>query len=462
VSPYPFQHADNLVPPLNCASLVGCPAAPKKKQILAQRTYELRYNSFDLLNPVSAGIYPPNEFGSYNSNVPNGSSYQATDWLCNAPDVAFPVSIDEVGQSTPVTVSVADPTSAPATLTTAPTGSSVWPPGSDPGAAWVYPTCHAYSTLPALAGVSNDYGEAQSPALQAKSMRTYAYGGNSVPSVSDYQNASSPQAAFGVMDSSEASFYGLNTASVQNAAGNFEAPTAESLEAAENNLSPCPSTDLSCPTGTYQVDYTSTANPTAYPMPDLTYAVVPTGPQPAAQATAEADLLTNLVTFSHNGGGSLALPSGYAPLSDALYQAALTDIANDIVAEPTSTVKSSSNGATSTAPSSTGSSSGASSTGLGESGSTDLGLGTSPTSSALPLSTASPSSGSGSDSGSGQNTAVAASTVPTNFILVSLDSAARLLLPAIVALALGCLIVGPMLLFAPALRRRRRGTGGAP
>jgi hypothetical protein len=47
-------------------------------------------------------------------------------------------------------------------------------------------------------------------------------------------------------------------------------------------------------------------------------------------------------------------------------------------------------------------------------------------------------------------------------LLVSLDTAARFLLPAIVVLALACLIAGPLLLFAPALRRRRRGSGGAP
>ena len=321
ISPYDFQLADNLVPPLSCADLLGCPVATKKGLIPNERNYELRYSSFNLLNPVSSGNFGPDVFGSFNSDVPNGSSYQATNWICSAPNTPYTVDVNEVtpppGETNPVPVTVTDTNAGTTTLTTPPDGSQVWPPVGSPDAPWVFPGCQPYSKFPSLATSSNDYGESQSPALQAKSIRQFAYGGGSVPVVSGGSYTQMP-AGFGIIDSSEASFYGLNTASLENADGNFEAPSVANLEAAEANITACPTDDLSCPAGTYTIDYTSTASPNAYPMPDITYAMVPTAPLPASQATAVKNLLTNLVTFSH-GGGSLALPSGYAPLSDTLY-----------------------------------------------------------------------------------------------------------------------------------------------
>ncbi len=475
-SPYNFELADNLVsswnnlaPPLTCANLLGCPVATKKALIPAERQYELQYNTFDLLNPVSSGNFGPDVFGSFNSDVPNGSSYQATNWVCNAPNAPYTVDVNEVtpppGESNPVPVTVTDSNVANATLTTAPDGSQVWPPVGSPGAPWIFPSCQTYSKFPSLATSSNDYGESQSPALQAKSIRQFAYGGGSVPVVAGGSFTQMP-AGFGIMDSSEASFYGLNTASLENADGHFEAPTVANLEAAEANVTACPTNDLSCPADTYKIDYTSTASPNAYPMPDITYAMVPTAPLPASQATAVKNLLTNLVTFSHSGG-SLALPSGYAPLSDTLYQAALTDIANDVVAEPSPP---STTGPTSptTAAATPGSSSGGGSG--GSSSSSDTGGGFTPSSDdadgllgTLPLSSSSTSSGSSGTSGGGSSDngpVLAGTAAPTGFLLVSLDEAARYLLPALVLLAIACLIGGPLLLFAPALKRRRRGAGG--
>jgi hypothetical protein len=467
VPPYNFELADNLVPPLSCASLLGCPVATKRGQLPTERQYELRYNTFDLLNPVSSGNFGPDIFGSFNSDVPNGSSYQATNWICSAPNTPYTVNVNEVtppaGESNPVPVTVTDSNAADTTLTTAPDGSQVWPPAGSPDAPWVFPSCQPYSKFPSLATSSNDYGESQSPALQAKSIRQFAYGGGSVPVVSGGSYTQMP-AGFGIIDSSEASFYGLNTASLENADGNFEAPTVANLEAAEANITACPTNDLSCPTGTYKIDYTSTASPNAYPMPDITYAMVPTAPLPASQATALTNLLTNLVTFSH-GGGSLALPSGYAPLSDTLYKTAMTDITNDVVAEPSTPSDTGSTSPTtttaSTGTSSTGSSGGSSSSDTGGGSSSSSG-GTGDSLGALPLSSSTPSGSSGpSGSGSSDNNPVLAGTAaPTGFLLVSLDEVARYLLPAIVLLAIACLLGGPLLLFAPALKRRRRGVGG--
>lgn len=476
-SPYNFELDDNLVsawnnlaPPLTCANLLGCPVPAKKSQIPAERQYELRYNTFDLLNPVSSGNFGPDIFGSFDSDVPSGSSYQATDWICSAPNTPYSVGVNEVtppaGQSNPVPVTVTDTNVANTTLTTAPNGSEVWPPQGSPNEAWVFPTCQPYSKFPSLASSANNYGEFQSPALQAKQIRQFAYDGGSVPVVAGGSYTQMP-AGFGIMDSSEASFYGLNTASLENADGNFEAPTVANLEAAEANITACPTDDLSCPAGTYKIDYASTASPNAYPMPDITYAMVPTVPLPASQAAAVKNLLTNLVSFSHTGG-SLALPSGYAPLSDSLYQAAMTDIANDVVAQPSTPSVTGSTSPTTSSPT-TSSSSGSSGGSSGGSSSSDTGGGSSSSTGgssddlgALPLSSSSPSGSSGSSgAGSSDSGSVLAGTAaPTGFLLVSLDDAARYLLPALVLLAIACLIGGPLLLFAPALKRRRRGAGG--
>ncbi len=271
--------------------LTGCPVTKGKTK---QFQFMQKYDAFDLLNAVPAGDFTPGTFGSFNSNVSAGSSYQTTSWLCTAPNTAFTVPLDEVGSSSPVNVTVTDTNVAPTTLTTPPLGSSIWPPYA--GASWVFPDCHGYSAFPALSATANNYGPAQSPAFQAKAMRSWCYGGGVLPQP---QNPQVPCAAFGLMDTSEAAFYGLSSASLENASGHFVAPTIPSLEAAASTaLTACPTGDLSCPAGTYSVDYSNT-DPAAYPMPDITYAVVPTATLPYAQAQAVTHLLTNLVTYGH-------------------------------------------------------------------------------------------------------------------------------------------------------------------
>lgn len=449
LDPLTFYGGDYPHLPFPCKELTLCTGPNPVTELQNQLQY---FSAFDLLNPPTAsglGVYMPQQFGAFNSDVPNGASYQVTDWLCNAPTVPYTASFKLVGKSSPVSASVHDTTVAGTTLTTPPVGSNIWPPSDDRSATWIFPSCQPSSTIPPLASGISTYGESQLPSLQAHAMRTYAFGGSTVPFFS-----TDPAAAFGVMDSSEASFYGLYTASLQNAAGNFVTPTVASLEAGLANLTPCPTGTLSCPVGTYKVDYT-TPTPDAYPMPDVTYAMVPTTPLPASTATEMKDLLTNLVNYSHSGG-SIPLPNGYAPLPSTLYQAALADIAKDVVAQPGSGSSTAAGGGSQ----STGSGgSGATTGGSSPSGQTNpyastAGGATGPGS--LPLSTSSPTgkgrshprgSGTGGPGGLG---------MATGFILVALDAAARYLLPALVILAIACLIFGPLLLFAPELTRLRR------
>jgi hypothetical protein len=446
-----FELSDNLMaalgaasPPVTCTELAGCPATKSKAK---QAAFEQRYNAFSLLNPVPAGEIAPQTFGSFNSNVASGSSYQATQWVCDAPNTPFQVPVAENGQTDPVTVKVTDTNAGSSTLTTVPLGSSVWPPF--PGATWIYPQCQGYSTLPALAANGANFGSDQEPAFQAKAMRTWCYGGGVLPNPPG--GPQEPCAAFGLMDSSQARFLGLSTASLQNAAGDFVAPTTTSLEAAAAGFTACPAADLSCPLGTYTYNYADT-DPAAYPLANITYAIVPTSTLSNTDGTAVKSLLTNLVDYSH----STAVPAGYAPLPDSIYKAALADISSDLSIAPASA-----SSTTTGSGSNTNSGSGSSGSSGGTSGGTDSGV-TNSGSNSLPLSNS--SSGGSSGSGGPGSTPVAAppSSVPSGFLLVGLAAATRYLLPAIVVLTIGSLLGGLFLLFGPGAAARRRKSEGGP
>jgi hypothetical protein len=466
-TPYTISDGDNLIaglssgtPSVDCSNIVGCTPPGKRDSKLKQEMAYLPFNAPILLNPGTEGsppegAQPAGAFGSFNSSVSSGSSYQATDWICSAPNTPFTVDVNEVNPTTgsnPVPIGVTDPNPASTTLTTASPDKNI-----------LFPSCQATSSIPTLSSLSSGYSPSEDPSLQAKSMRSWAYGGGQVPSPGSPDGSYGGGVALGIMDSSEASFYGLDTASLENADGQFVAPTASSLAAAEADLAPCTVASLTCPAGTYHQDY-STQTAGAYPMPDITYAMVPTTPQQPQVATAMTDLLTNLVTYSHS---SPTLPKGYASLSDSLYKSALVDIAADITAAPVSTPS------TGTTPPTTTGSSGktspfgttipaadeepsSSSPGSSAAGDDDLGPPvsspfTSPGSSGQ---AASPARGSVGELGIG------GSSVPTGFLLVSLDDPSRYLLPALIVLGLLCLVAGPLLLWGPALKRRRRGVGG--
>ena len=441
--------ADVLIPPLKCSHLYQCPSDQG-----LQVYNEALFNTFDLLNEPPAHVVEPQQFGAFMSNVSTGSSYQATSWICQAPNAPVQVTVDEQtkahGPFHRVSVKVTDRNVGGNTLTSAPVGTSIWPPytsKSQPnGPKWVFPTCQGYATFPSLASGDTDYGESQNPAFQAKSIRTFAYGGQVTPAAGTV-----PAAGFGVMDSSEAQFNGLNMADLQNADGNFIYPSTQNIESALEGVTPCPAKQSDCPPGTYQINYAAAPSSTSYPMPDITYAVVSTAPQKAGQVTAIQDLLTSLVTYSNKAN----LPGGYAPLPDSLYQAALTDISHDFAPKPGSSTKPSATVAS--AGGSPGSTSAPAGTGTGSSGSDQT----------LPL-----SGGSGGHGGSGASkggkhkggskpsSGLPSISTPSAISLLALDEASRYFLPIMLVLAFLLLIAGPLLYFLPEYRRRRRAAGG--
>ena len=408
---------------------------------------ELGYNTFALLNPSPTNVTGPQSFGSFMSNVSSGSSYQVTDWICNAPNTPISVRVDE--RTTPDgkfknrTVRVTDRNAGGTTLTSAPVGTSIWPPYTTSalpkGPSWVFPTCQGYATFPALASQEADYSESQNPSFQAKSIRSFAYSGQVVPPLTNV-----PDAGFGVMDSSEADFNGLNSASLQNADGTFVFPSAQNIESAVSAATPCVT---GCPAGTYVIDYRAAASRTSYPMPDITYALVSTRPQ-GRQAAPIKDLLTNLVTYSHGSN----LPQGYAPLPDATVPGR---------AQPTSPTTSWPRpGPRPSRPrrrhggrvGRTGGRRGRLWFGLELAGARDLAADQSgrprPTARSDPaLATARRWRSLG--------------VTPTGIALLALNEASRYFLPLMLVLGGVCLIAGPLLYFLPAYRRRHRPTGGS-
>ncbi|MGN6377648.1 MAG: PstS family phosphate ABC transporter substrate-binding protein [Gaiellales bacterium] len=110
----------------------------------------------------------------------------------------------------------------------------------------------------------------------------------------------------GYIDSSEAAYYGLPVAKIENAAGQFVTATPASVDAAITHIKAGAGGAPGLPT------YTS-KDPKAYPMPVVTYATTPT-------SGVEAGVGATLARFLHYAltAGQHSLPAGYVPLPHAL------------------------------------------------------------------------------------------------------------------------------------------------
>jgi hypothetical protein len=263
--------------------------------------------------------------GAMFPSTSSGATNQVTSWMCAAKRTSYSVVPLDSSTST----SVKDIMSAAQILANAEKAPTLYENGvannfvtqsfSSPSK-----DCKAISKLPtnyASTGATSAalYEPSSSPLTAAHAMvgAITAYGGNG-------------GMAFGAMDSSQADFYGLLPASLQNAAGTFVAPNQTSVDAALGDAT----TNAD---GTLTPDYndkTGSGAAAAYPLPMVTYALVSTAPQPTAfQATQLSDLLTNLVDYSYAGGAgySVPMPAGYFPLPANLYKEAVADIAADVV-----------------------------------------------------------------------------------------------------------------------------------
>jgi hypothetical protein len=407
--------------------------------------------AFALLNPwplTVSGNIPVNEqtLGAMFPSTASGSVQQLTGWMCAAPQVGFPVTTSFTSGT------FHDITSSQQLLSNAENGPLVVTKQSGGGftvsnVVDQFTTedpskCTTLSTLPTdfagtTQGATFNYLPSSSP-LSAAHVIEGALGAYT----------GSGGFAFTAMDSSEADFYGLLPASLQNAAGSFETPNPSSVLAALND-------ETTNADGTLSPNFNNTSDASAYPMPMVTYALVSTNPQPTmAQAAALKDMLTNLVGYSHTAGAGTSnpMPSGYVPLPDNLYQQALADISKDVVGPggvspppPGSTSGSGSSGPSGGTPGGAGQS-GVAGTGRGTNfGFNSGGAHTGPGTSSASGSSGSPLGGLGDYVG--------------RLITVTLGDS-RFFIPALLLLALLCLIGGPLLYLSPSLRKAPAGANG--
>jgi hypothetical protein len=364
----------------------------------------------------------------------SGASYETTGWMCAAPNVAYSVGLPWASSQT---ATASDIMSAAQILVNAQKG----PLEATKNTNGQYVAnnfvtqqivsdsndCTAQSTL------STDFA---SPSLSASGI----YEPSSLPLTAAHamQGAVAGSAggvAFSAMDSSQADFFGLLPASLQNAAGQFVTPDQASIDAALTDAT-------TNKDGTITPDYDDTGDASAYPLPMVTYALVSTAPQAtAAQAQQLTDLLTNLVDYSYAGGVgySVPMPAGYVPLTTNLYQQALADISKDIVAPAGSTTT-----ATTTTPPTTVATGSGSTVG----GSTSVVSGVVKAVTGA-VSTVANALGNAATSEPARRVA----EVAGGPILLTLD-ADRFVLPALLALGIACLVGGPLLYLVPSVRRR--------
>ena len=311
-----FELSDNLMaalaaadPPVTCAVLSGCPST---KGNAKQVAYETKYNAFALLNPVPDGDYVPQTFGSFNSNVASGSAYQATQkWVCNAPNTPYQVQVDENGQTAPVPVTVTDTNVGSSTLTTAPIGSSIWPPY--PGATWIFPQCQGYSTLPRCRPPPPTSVRTRSRRSRPRPCGRGATAAGCCPYLQPAEPVRGVRPHGHVRGPLPRPVDGLAGERRRAVRGRPDVQPGGRGQ----GVHPCPDADLSCPAGTYTTDYADTDPPLPAHQPHLRRRA--DVDLPYDEGTAVKTLLTNLVTYSH----SSAVPAGYAPLPDGIEQAAL-------------------------------------------------------------------------------------------------------------------------------------------
>lgn len=250
--------------------------------------------AMEVLNELS-GFLPQEFYQAYVRLDNAGVTDELFQWLCNAPDDTVPIDGETLTETE----------SAAKLLET-----TDWAETSLDG------HCPDTDQFPALGDKITVNAEAI-PEQQAQALYDQVNPGDT-----------NRQAGFAIMNWYEAAYYGLIPAELQNAAGDFVAPSEASVDSALGDATQNPD-------GTLSFDYTDTSNTAAYPEPVVFYAAVSTKAQPAAQATAIRTVLDNMLALTSSSSKS-TLPDGVLPLTASLTSEAKADIAKDIVSEPSS------------------------------------------------------------------------------------------------------------------------------
>jgi hypothetical protein len=245
------------------------------------------------LNSVT-GYVAAGEYGAFIPSEESGVVDMLTDWICNAPNVPFELDGKEIH----------DPNVASKTFTTSVDYPKTWP----------IKKCTTIDQLPALPTPAVGlFNSASKPATQVKYLRLFA---------PPAQFQMTPVAGFAPMDWGDSRYNGLDTASLQNAAGQFVAPTNASITAqidAEQLTKsgyPLPNPKLKVKGG--------------YPLATVIDAVVPDHALGSAVAVPNSEMLEELLNYTTSSG---QLPGGYVALPSRLAKIAQTELNAALKAE---------------------------------------------------------------------------------------------------------------------------------
>jgi len=352
------------------------------------------------LNAVN-GFRAPGEYGGFVRSDASSSTSEVFNWICSAPNV--PVYLGSY--------KVVDPNLAPQVLLEGLAAGGV----NDK-------TCPNTDSFPPLINLFA-WTATSDPNQQELKLSGFVPPPNA---------ATTAVAGFAPMNSSEASYYGLLPAALQNAAGQFVLPTATSLDAAIAGATVNKN-------GTLSPNFNN-ANPASYPLPELWYAVVPTTDQTAVNAVALKTLLDDVLSIT-GGAQTTDLPPGFVPLPASLYASSLAAVAADVHGPPPTT--------TTTTTTSTTTTTTTSPTGGGTSTTTTV-AGVPTTTSPTVTPTTAPKI---TPTTAPRITPTTVAFQSTAFSVLGHGNA--WLVPAFVSIAAGALIFGPGLLF-----RTRRRPGG--
>jgi hypothetical protein len=184
-------------------------------------------------------------------------------------------------------------------------------------------SCPVTDTFPPLQNQSTFFSEVTDPSQQLVKMLTPV-----AP-----PGSGNPGAGFAPMNWAEALYFGLSVANLQDPAGAFVAPSADSIDAALADATVNPDGSLTPST-------TDTSDTAAYPMPTVIYAAVPTAPVSADEAAQITGVLNEILALTAGSdsaqlAGSGQLPPGFVPLTPTLAAQATQDISKDITVAPT-------------------------------------------------------------------------------------------------------------------------------
>jgi hypothetical protein len=243
------------------------------------------------LNSVP-GFVGAGQYGVYIPSDETGVTEELTDWFCNAPNLPFVLN----GKL------IKDPNTAQKTFTTS-INQKPWP----------IKTCTTFDQFPPLQPLGTLFTQAADPLHAVKFLRAFA-----VPPEFEL----SPVAGFAPIDWGDARYDGLDSASLQNADGQFVAPTTASVQA-EVAAEPLSKQGYPLPDPKLKVNG-------GYPMSTVIDALVPDGSLPSAQSRPIADMMNELLHYITT---TSQLPDGYVPLPAKLETLAQKNLAKALAGE---------------------------------------------------------------------------------------------------------------------------------